>query len=179
MGRDQGDWRGAGSFLEAAGCSVSRGRLEEGVWDERGGFYAVPAWVCSAPGDVVDDCGEEVEKERGDGDGDGDVTEAEGEEDAAKKGYVGLHEGGGDGDVADEKAAVLGSQEAGKGKGKERSSATAAAAKPKDPIKIRARLSDRGTDVVVLVDKEDAVKLVVRKLVEEAEVSPIGNIVLC
>jgi len=161
MGRDQGDWRGAGSFIEAAGCSVQRGRLEEGVWDEKGVFYAVPIWCCSAPVDVVGE-GEEEEKAEV---GDGDVTEAEGEEDTSK-GLVGIQDV--EGDVADEKVAVLGGQEVGKGKGKERSSLPA---KPKDPIKIKARLSDRGTDVVVLVDKEDAVKLVVRKLVEEADVS--------
>lgn len=87
MGRDQGDWRGAGSFIEAAGCSVQRGRLEEGVWDERGSFYAVPVWCCSAPVDVIGE-GEE-EQEEGEKEGDGDVTEAdEGEEDAGKLGLV-------------------------------------------------------------------------------------------
>jgi len=164
MGRDQGDWRGAGSFIEAAGCSVQRNRLEEGVWDEKGVFYAVPVWCCSAPVDVVAE-GEEVDEGEKEGERDGDVTEAEGEEDTSK-GLVGIQDV--EGDVADEKVVVLGSQETGKGKGKERSSLPA---KPKDPIKIKARLSDRGTDVVVLVDKEDAVKLVVRRLVEEADVS--------
>lgn len=179
MGRDGGDWRGAGSVLEAAGCSVSRGRLEEGVWDERGALYPVPVWVCSAPMDVAQDVVTERQGQAGvlgvgGGDGEGEVTEGEDEVEGGvvgeKGGLAGVHDGGGGIVMAGEKekVAVLGMQEAGKGKGKERSSGVA---KPKDPIKIRARLSDRGTDVVVLVDKEDSVKSVVRKLVDEADVS--------
>jgi len=56
-------------------------------------------------------------------------------------------------------------EEGQKGKGKQ------VVAAPRDPVKVRARLSDRGTDVVVLVDKDENVKVVVQRILEEAGVS--------
>jgi hypothetical protein len=164
------DLKAAASVLEAAGCTVQRGRLEEGVWDDRGGLYALPEWVVSDPSDVIDDAemggmtGVATAPEH---DNDGDVTEAE---DEAAYGEDGEFEGkeaeGGSDMVMREKMAA---GEAGEVKGKGKEAVVPPALK--DPVKIKVRLSDRGTDVVVLVDREESVKGVVKRILEEAEVS--------
>jgi len=162
MVREAHDLKGAASVLEAAGCTVQRHRLEEGVWDESGGLYVLPVWVVSDPSDVIE--GEDVTMGDVHGDADGDVTEAEEEgADGDGEGDFEGKEGAREGGVLTEK--MMGDEEGQKGKGKQ------VVAAPRDPVKVRARLSDRGTDVVVLVDKDENVKVVVQRILEEAGVS--------
>lgn len=160
------DLKAAASVLEAAGCTVQRGRLEEGVWDDRGGLYALPEWVVSDPSDVLEDEGGTGAVGVGaEHDGDGDVTEAEDElgADGEEGEFEGKEAEGASEMVVREKVGAADGAEV-KGKGKE-------AVVLRDPVKIKVRLSDRGTDVVVVVDREESVRGVVRRILEEAEVS--------
>lgn len=53
--REQHDLSTAQGILDAAGVTVPRGRLEEGVWDQQGQLYGLENWVISDPIDVIED----------------------------------------------------------------------------------------------------------------------------
>lgn len=53
--REQHDLNTAQGILDAAGVTVPRGRLEEGVWDQQGQLYGLENWVISDPIDVIED----------------------------------------------------------------------------------------------------------------------------
>lgn len=147
-GAASADVKAAQAVLDAAGVTCPTGRMGEGVWDERGVLYKLPRWVVSDPvnvgdGDAVDGAGEERVLE--------DVMETDEEEEEEESKEVGSEE---------EDAEEAGKRRDEKGKGRGR-----------DAVKVRARLSDRGTDVVVELDREAAVRSVIRRVCELAEVS--------
>lgn len=177
MGRDGGDWAGATGLVEAAGCTITiseliairrRDREREGslghigVWDERGEQYRCPLWVWGDPADIVEDG---VGGQHVDGDGtDVEPSEGEDEEDVGDKEGAGLQ------------TMTRRVEE----KGKEK---LVLEKDDPDAISLRARLSDRGNDVVLLVRKDWTVKTVVRRIIEEGDVrlprfTPVHAIVL-
>ena len=142
MCRNEGDLKGAQAVLDAAGLTVPTGRLSDGVWDERGVLYKLPRWVVSDPLNVVDAPDD-------DGEGEPDPDDADPDDDEVKDDGSDDDEDGTKGDE--------------KGKGK--------VPPLKSLMRIRARLSDRGTDVVVAVEQGSTVRMIGRKVMEEAKVS--------
>ena len=141
------DLQGAQAVLDAAGVTCPTGRLGDGVWDEHGQLYKLPRWVLSDPVNVVEGGDHEDEDEDVDA-----LAAEEGEDDdeEGKEEYL---------SDTEEKEKVE------KGKGR------VLKADAEDSLKIKARLSDRGTDVIVLVNKSANVKTLIKSVKEEAEVS--------
>lgn len=93
----------------------------------------------------------------------------------------GESEGGSEGgseSESEEEEEVKGRRE-GKGKGRAVEGADGGRANKGPVVKIRARLSDRGTDVVVKVGKEERVGVLVRRVREVAGVSRFAPFILC
>ena len=139
----QPDLKGAKAVMDAAGCTCPTGRLGEGVWDEQGRLYKLPRWVLSDPVNVVEGPGVDDEDEDMPEDDD-----AEDDEEEAKEGVSEYY------------------SETGIDKGKEKV--------PTGPnaVTLKIRLSDRATDVHVIVDKHQPVKGVVKRVQAEASISP-------
>ncbi len=144
----------AQGVLDAAGCTCPTGELAKGVFDERGAFYEVPGWVVADPAGVVAD------------DDDDDEDEDEGEEDGEEDTKM---------DDADEALVVGRTFELGGEKGKGRVEELRAPPQPDKgrSVRVRARLSDRGTDVVVTFGPDEPAKVLVRRVRELAGVSLI------
>ncbi|KAK6442932.1 hypothetical protein LTR95_000810 [Oleoguttula sp. CCFEE 5521] len=148
----RGEVAEAQGIVDAVGISCPTGRVASGrgrdrvkggVYDERGEVYDLPAWVILDPEDIADegavgDSGEEKEAVAGAGVVDGAVDDDEKE---------------GDGDQGLER------QRSDKGKGREEDVG--------EIFKLRARRSDRGTDVVVQVGTKEKVSVIVRRILEQ------------
>ena len=140
--QQEADLKGAKAVLDAVGCTCPTGRLGEGVWDEQGRLYKLPRWVVSDPINVVE--GAAVEEDDEDV---GEDDEVEEEDEEAKEG---VHELYGEMD-----------------KGKDRVPAGSNA----NTITITARLSDRGSDLKIVVDKDQPVKTLAKRVQAEANIS--------
>jgi len=139
----QGHVADAQGILDAANLTCPNGsvvsysrrdRQRAGVYDERGELYDIPAWVVQDPEDIVD---EGAEKHAVDG--------AMDEEDDIDK------------DAEDMEDTTLAAQQRSrdeKGKGR--------AADLGDMMTIRARLSDRATDVAVTIGSKQKVAALIR-----------------
>lgn len=120
------------------------------MYDDRGAIYEIPEWVVADPRDVVED---------GDGDAAGavekDIVDAdnddEEDEDEDLKGAV----------------AVSSSTEPKEPKGKQR------AASPGAPLTLRARLSDRGSDVEVSIGSKQPVRFAIQQIREKTGVNRV------
>ena len=133
----------AQAVLDAAGCVCPSGSLWKGVYDERGQSYDVPAWLIGDPPNLVQD----TAGDGGGGGGGAGVREAD--------------EAGSETDDEEEKPVALSRAEE-KGKGR--------AVDVGEILKIKARLSDRATDVVVKVGQKEHVKVLARRVEELAGV---------
>ena len=128
----------AQGVLDAAGCTVPTGDLCEGCYDEAGGLYQLPGWVCADPvGGFSTDTQEGQPKDKSLGEG----AERAEEEECVE---------------------ILARREE-KGKGKE--------VRAGEGLKVRARLSDRASDIVVWIGKEEGARGVIRRVRTEAAVS--------
>ncbi|KAF2145710.1 uncharacterized protein K452DRAFT_124314 [Aplosporella prunicola CBS 121167] len=145
-----GDVASAQGVLDAAGLTCPTGELWRGVYDERGEEYKVPEWVVVEPVGLVE---EVVEEEDVQDDGGGDAEEEDEEEEDSVMGKQGAEEED-EGDL-------------GKGKGKDRVG---------EVVKVKARLSDRGTDVVVEVGMEEGVAALKAKIVEAGQVAASSRV---
>ncbi|OQO12035.1 hypothetical protein B0A48_02674 [Cryoendolithus antarcticus] len=148
----RGEVAEAQGIVDAVGISCPTGRVASGrgrdrvkggVYDERGEVYDIPAWVILDPEDIADegavgDSGEEKEAVAGAGAVDGAVDDDEKEGEGAE----GLER-----------------QRSDKGKGREEDVG--------EIFKLRARRSDRGTDVVVQVGTKEKVSVIVRRILEQ------------
>lgn len=120
--RDNGDLITAQGVLDAAGLTVPRGRLEEGIWDELGQLYRIESWIVADPRDIIED-----------------ITD---EEDINHKEPISMSI---EGDTALVSAVTSKS-------------------------KVRVRLSDRGTDVLVVIGKDQSVGFLKELIRERAKV---------
>lgn len=147
--RDDGDAAGARGLLDAAGCLCPTGRLEDGVWDERGGLYALPRWVVAEPVGLRED------SEEG----------GEGDDETGEKMRAGVGVGvGAAGGPAEHLGTGAEADLGGEGDGMEGTD-------PVTQLRVRARLSDRATDVVVCLSPAAPVRALVRAVQAEAGVS--------
>ncbi|KAI0126200.1 hypothetical protein BJ170DRAFT_597425 [Xylariales sp. AK1849] len=132
----------AQSILKAAEITLPTGDLANGVYDSLGHYYALPEFVVTDPVNVAED-----KEQQTDGMGK-DVGKAEedlnGGEHTAEE-------------VVDDGEARFRREEKGKAVADERAM-----------IKIRARLSDTGRDVIVKAGNIESVRSVARKIHEEA-----------
>ncbi|KAK7942462.1 uncharacterized protein PG986_011575 [Apiospora aurea] len=135
----------AQSILKAAEVTLPTGNLANGVYDALGTYYAVPEWIVCDPVNVVDDDDDEDPKDPKADDDEADLTG--GEETA-------------DDDV-DEEEAMRRREEKGK-----------AVADVRDLIKIRTRLSENSRDIILTIGTNESVRSVIRKIKEEANLSP-------
>ena len=118
------------------------GRIGEGIWDEQGRLYKLPRWVISNPVNVLEGASAEDDEDEVADEDDID------EEEEGKEG-------------ADAYYAELGAE-----KGKERVPSGANA------FTLTARLSDRGDDVRVVIDRDESVKAVLKRVQAEANIEP-------
>lgn len=145
----RGEIEEAQGILDAAGLSVPNGRVARGkgrdkrggIYDERGVLYEVPEWIVADPRDVVEDGGS-VEKEVDDGEGDDGESEV---------GVV----AGEDGEEEDKE--IVSSRPKGKGRAEDIG----------EEVRLRARLSDRGSDVEVTLGSKQTVRVAVQKIREQ------------
>jgi hypothetical protein len=137
----QGDLETAQSIVDAADVTVPTGDMVEGVYDQAGGYYQLPNWVVADPSNIREDNEEDLRKVA--------TTETAPQESSEA-----------DIKVVDKEE----SKKEEKGKGK-------LLGKDESTIKIKARLSDRATDVIIWVGKDETVHAIIGRIREEAGVS--------
>ena len=137
-----GDIQTAQSILDAAAITVPTGDLINGAYDEVGNLYQIPEHIINDPDNVIMDAQDVVAKEE-------DAQDADAREEDK-------------GETVDEDEAERRREEKGK-----------SVMKSEDMISVKARLSDRGgPDIVISMGKEQNVRVLVRKIQEEANVRP-------
>lgn len=132
----------AQSIIDAAGITVPTGDLCQGCYDEQGALYRLPRCIVSDPENMVQ---EDSASRCDDGYDDFDTDDSK----------LSLDEASGDELIAGDS----GDRRDEKGKISER-----------DLIRVTARLSDSGSDVVVSVGKDQTVGLIARRVQQEAGV---------
>lgn len=132
----------AQSIIDAAGVTVPTGDLCQGCYDEQGALYRLPRCIVSDPENMVQ---EDSASRCDDGYDDFDTDDSK----------LSLDEASGDELIAGDS----GDRRDEKGKISER-----------DLIRVTARLSDSGSDVVVSVGKDQTVGLIARRVQQEAGV---------
>ncbi|KAF2171403.1 hypothetical protein M409DRAFT_50849 [Zasmidium cellare ATCC 36951] len=149
-----GELAEAQGILDAVGATVptgkvSRGRgrdrLRGGVYDEKGALYEIPDWIVADPRDLIEDAGTEKEI-------DGENDDEDDDED---------WEGGVPVDSSAEDKEVV------RPKGKGRAEDIG------DEVKLRARLSDRGTDVEVTLGSKQPVRIALQRIREQTGVNRV------
>ncbi|KIW67596.1 hypothetical protein PV04_06834 [Phialophora macrospora] len=146
----EGDLADAQGILTAMSVTLPTGKLEDGAYDEHGNLYKIPAAVISDPDDVVEDMND-MDSQTVTGASDLDAI-------AAK-----LEATDGGGPLAQNKlTAAEAKAKAVKGK-------TAV----RDAVKVRCRLSDRGSpecDVTVVLGRSEKVALLADRIGVEREI---------
>lgn len=146
----EGDLADAQGILDAMSVTLPTGKLDEGAYDENGNLYKIPEAVISDPTDIVEDMN----------DGDAQTVTSASDLDviAAKlEAAEGAKSSEGKADSVEEKS------RAAKGK-------TAV----RDAVKVRCRLSDRGSpecDVTVVLGRSEKVALLASRVEVERDVS--------
>lgn len=146
QGSSEGESEGlatAQTILSAAEISLPTGNLANGVYDSLGNYYQLPEWIVSDPANMV---------EHSAGNAKGDVSAAEMDET--------VEELQTDEDESGDEDANRRKQEKGKD-----------IVDIRDQFALRARLSETGRDVDIMVLKSDTVRIVIRKLASESSVS--------
>lgn len=133
----------AQSILDAADITLPTGDLYNGAYDAFGNFYQLPHQIVSDPVNLVWRPG--MSEDDDVGDSKGDLT---GDEETEGRDYED------DDDEAERRR-----EEKGK-----------AVVEIRDPITVKARLSDGFRDVTIVVDKADTVRRIARLVAEEAQV---------
>ncbi|KAK7740413.1 hypothetical protein SLS62_011130 [Diatrype stigma] len=131
----------AQTILSAAEVTLPTGDLANGAYDALGNYYALPEWIVSDPANVAEDSGARSAAGAGNG-----TDNANPNDD--------------DNDLVDEDAALRRREEKGK-----------AVANVRNMVKVCARLSENGRDVIVRASAEESVRSVARKVVEDSGVS--------
>ncbi|KAF2761766.1 hypothetical protein EJ05DRAFT_482604 [Pseudovirgaria hyperparasitica] len=129
----------AQAMLDAAGCTCPTGSLWKGVWDELGAYYPVPEWVVVEPEELAD----ETDDDEG-------------------KGTAGT----GEPEDVDEEGRTAQERKDEKGKGRAMAVTESDAGKI---VKVRARLSDRSTDVVIKIGQDEKISVLVRRIKTAAQ----------
>lgn len=146
-----GDTSGAQTVLDSVGCTCPTGRIKSdrirgtetrgkkgGIFDERGNSYEIPGWLVADPGDIVAEPEREIEEIDGVG------TQHRDEEKSL------------DGQSHDEGHVYTGDKDNDTKKG------------AGEMVTVRARLSDRGSDLSVETGLHSKVKALVKKVQQEA-----------
>ncbi|KAK4506446.1 hypothetical protein PRZ48_000178 [Zasmidium cellare] len=148
----RGELSEAQGILDAVGVTVPNGKISKnrgrdrmrgGVYDDKGAPYDIPDWIVADPRDLIEDAGTEKEIDGADDDDDEDW-----------EGGVPVTSSG------DDKEAVRP-----KGKGRAEDIGEA--------IKLRARLSDRGTDVEVTLGSKQPVRTALQRIREQIDVKRV------
>lgn len=121
--------------------TLPTGNLANGVYDPLGNHYALPEWIVCDPVNIAEDSGARGAHRKTGEDEAGDLKDSEEEDD-------------------DDEAVLRRREEKGK-----------AVANVRDTVKVIARLSENGQDVVLRVAIDESVRSVARKVVEDAGVS--------
>ena len=146
----EGDLADAQGILDALSVTLPTGKLEEGAYDENGNLYKIPEAVLSDPIDVIEDTAD-VDSQTVAGTNDLDTIAAKLE--AAEGGNLTESKQ----DSNEEKA------KAAKGKTPVR-----------DAVKVKCRLSDRGSpdcDVTIVLGRSERVGLLAPRIQVEKDVS--------
>lgn len=130
----------AQSILRAAEITLPTGDMANGVYDVLGTYYALPEWIVSDPVNAVDSADEQHA-----GVGVDRKEDLTGGEETAEE--------------AEEEETIRRREEKGK-----------AVATVVNTIKVRARLSENGQDVIVHVASDEFVKSVIRKIARETDI---------
>jgi hypothetical protein len=147
-------WPDAQVILDAMSVTLPTGKLEDGAYDEIGNLYKIPQAVISDPTDIVEDM-HDVDSQTVNGTSDIDTIAAKLE--AAEGANLSESKQ----DPIEEKA------RAAKGKTVIR-----------DAVKVRCRLSDRGSpecDVIIVLDRSEKVGQLFNRIHVEREVSGSGQ----
>lgn len=151
----------AQSMIDAADITLPTGDLAQGAYDAFGSFYALPAWIVSDPTNMDKDPAHDPEDFKGvlgvdaDEDDDDDLSDDLSENDE--------NDENGDSDQGEGtrvRQSSLRSRRAEKGK---------AVAVVQDQIAVRARLSATSRDVVVYLGRNDTVRSLVHRILEEGK----------
>ncbi|KAL4786049.1 hypothetical protein BJX76DRAFT_140350 [Aspergillus varians] len=149
------DFATAQSIIDAAGVTVPTGDLCQGCYDEQGVLYRLPRCVVSDPDNIVVGAGADAGERRESTDGDDGEDVDVGFETDDRKGDFGDEVESGDELIGEDVESERRKDE--KGKTSER-----------DLIRVKARLSDRdGEDVVVTMKKTQNVGFLARKVQQE------------
>lgn len=143
----EGELLEAQGIFDAAGATCPTGKVEDGVYDERGKLYEIPQWVVSDPKQWVEEYGET-------GDEEGETLD-------------------GSGEVQEEKKEMR--EEKGKGRAIEdvqHSADGSDVGTRTETMKVKARLSNTGADVVLRVRKTMKVALLIQTILTEAAIAP-------
>lgn len=146
----EGDLVDAQGILDAMSVTLPTGKLEDGAYDENGNLYKIPQAVISDPSDVIEDMNDaDTKTVTGSSDLDTIVAKLEAAEAA---------------DLGDTK------QDSGAEKAKAVKGKTAV----RDAVKVRCRLSDRGSpecDVTVVLGRSEKVGLLSSRIEVERDIS--------
>jgi hypothetical protein len=149
----EGEVENAQAILDASGVTLPTGRLVDGAYDEIGNLYKIPEAVISDPSEVIEDV-PDVDSQTVSGTGDGDIIDAK---------LEAAEQNGGDATTEAKNSVIDEKSRAAKGKTPLR-----------DAIKVRCRLSDRGSpdcDLTVFVDRKEPVSVLTERIRAEKEVS--------
>ncbi|KAJ5097419.1 hypothetical protein N7456_008140 [Penicillium angulare] len=142
----EGETATAQSIIDAAGVTVPTGDLCEGCYDEHGVLYRLPQCIVSDPSNMVEESRARSKQ-----------AVDSGQEDGLSDGKLAVDDASGD-ELIQSTADVERRRDE-KGKTRER-----------DLIRVVARLSDGGPDLVLLVGKSQSVGFLARKVQEKADV---------
>ncbi|KAJ5724589.1 hypothetical protein N7493_006317 [Penicillium malachiteum] len=154
-----GDLATAQSILDAAGITVPTGDLCEGCYDEQGVLYRLPQCIVADPENIAPNSGL-GSRSRAEYLGEDTETERQEEEDLEGLSDGKLATDDASGDELIQSAHDLERRRDEKGKTRER-----------DLIRVLARLSDGGRDLMLLVGKNQSVGFLARKVHQEAGIS--------
>jgi hypothetical protein len=144
----EGDLADAQGILDAMSVTLPTGKLEDGAYDENGNLYKLPQAVISDPSDVIEDIAEaDTKTVTGDADTLASKLEPSGETTLSESKQISKEE----------------KSRAAKGK-----------IAVRDAVKIRCRLSDRGSpesDLTVLLGRSEKVGFLTARIEEERDVS--------
>ncbi|KAH9903991.1 hypothetical protein F4778DRAFT_733515 [Xylariomycetidae sp. FL2044] len=146
----------AQSILKAAEVTLPTGNLANGVYDALGNYYALPEWIVCDPVNVAAAAAAAAGEE--------DVESKTDDRDDLQSCVEEEEEDGDNADANDEEVALRRKEDKGKGKGK----TTVSNAARDDLIKVRARLSETGGDVLVSAAPDESVRSIAKKVLEES-----------
>lgn len=147
----------AQSILDAADITLPTGNLADGAYDLLGNYYQLPAHVVSDPTNIASGDDDNVDN---DGDDDDDDDDRFGEAKTAENATAGAED-----DEDQDREAAVGRRRMHKGK---------SVVNISDQVLAVVRLSNTARDLKLDVGKDDAVRSIIHRIVEESNI-PSGS----